>query len=351
MARQRPDHETSRQIARDEFVATLEKRLADLRAAAAKLGPPSLVYQTIEDKFTDAKDELHRTSMKLGGRSPQVKFDNLFLFWLAFIIILITEAFINKILFDMALLSSAIISIAASALLSCALVFLAHMAGYSWRQCWSDFRERIVWQHIVIGVLCAVIVVSIVLIIMYIRAEFALNSSIGTGFDFLKDIAKRISATGISDFLAKAFSTTKSLVMGALNAAALLVAFIVAYFSHDSDLELDARYRRFKKASKVLDSAQHRYQQAIDKVHKRYSNRLANAKDAFVSYGGRADDLPTDNLRQHIAEAESEADRREMPGSSNRSLGEQTTSEVAVEADKKVQSIGRAKFANWKKAD
>jgi hypothetical protein len=337
--------DTSKVIALNDFRAALQKRQSDLNAAAGSFGPPSLEYMRVNHKFEDTKAELKRTSIRLGGRAPQIVFRSLFLFWIAFILILVAEAAINKVLFDMALLSSTAVSLAASALLSCALVFLSHISGLSWRQAWSEFKERILWANVFIGFVCGGVVLACVSVIMAVRAEFALNADVGIGFDFLRNITSKILANGIIDFLRSGFATTESLIMGALNSAALLVAFIVAFLSHDSDHEYDSRVREHEGAAAELRRIQRKYGTLVRRIHAKYATQIDNARDAFCSHGGSVEELPSDNLKEQLAIAEAR-----VGGASDEvpSHVSPSASEVDGEVGEKgVLPIRRGRFSNW----
>ncbi len=117
------------QRAREQYVGTLADRQADLNALAVDSGPGSHRLSPIAEAARQARSTSRNVRMNIGGRSPQIHFESVWIFWVATTLIVLVEMFVNKVLFDMALLSNFVVSLAASLILSAFLVFLAHSAG------------------------------------------------------------------------------------------------------------------------------------------------------------------------------------------------------------------------------
>lgn len=278
----------------------LQSRVGELKILVGAEGYNSLRRTGLRKNAIQTQDDLQKCRNRLGGRTPQIYLTSTWVFLLATCIVLVTEAFVNKVLFDMALLSNSIISIAASALVSGFLVLIAHLAGLNIRQVWSDFHHRIIWSKLLWGIICVFVIFWIVVGIMYTRAFFDATSIASGDINVFQDVAKQAFSDGFSKLLAKAFSSSESTVMGTVNFLALFGAFSVAALSHDSDIELDQRYRGAQSARKRLEKHQDNFSSKIQKIYKKYETPVRNSKRAFIDAGGNSDLLPVDDIQQEL---------------------------------------------------
>ncbi len=231
------------QRAREQYVGTLADRQADLNALAVDCGPGSHRLAPVAEAARQARATSRNVRMNIGGRSPQIHFESVWIFWIATALIVLVEMFVNKVLFDMALLSNFIVSLAASLILSAFLVFLAHSAGGLLRQVYSQHLRAIYVWRLILGLSCLVFICAIVLGIMYTRAYFEAIGQTEAALDPFANVVQLAFSDGFDSFFAQAFGSAESAVMGALNFAALFAAFIVGMFSHDPDIEYDRAYR------------------------------------------------------------------------------------------------------------
>lgn len=299
------------------YKEALQSRVGELKVLVEAEGYNSTRRIALRKEASQSQDDLQKCRNRLGGRTPQIYLTSTWVFLFATCVVLITEAFVNKVLFDMALLSNSIISIAASALVSGFLVLIAHLAGLNIRQVWSDFHHRIIWSKLIWGIVCIFIVFSIVVGIMYTRAFFDAVSIASGDINVFQDVAKQAFSDGFSKLLSKAFSSSESTVMGTVNFLALFGAFSVAALSHDSDVELDQRYRRVQSANKKLENHQDRFSANIRKIHKNYEIPVRNSKRAFIDAGGNSDELQIDDIQQELRAA-----GENRPSTSNQASGD-----------------------------
>jgi hypothetical protein len=283
------------------FVKHLAERLAAAKEVAARCGPTSMLFRHRQQEYEKALGTFEATQSELNDRPPHIRFESPWLFWPPAIVVFVIEAYINKIIIDMAAQTPGGISLLVSGLLSLFLVWLAHNAGISWRQIWSDLERRVVVSSVLWGVGILFILAVFVVGLMTLRAYYALATS-GSAmnvFDAVKDIA----SLGPS-FIAQAFGVPEALTIGGLNFLALTFAFLFAFFSHDSDKEYDKRYFEMKKAKAVRDKAVVRYEREQEGVHRRFKRPIARTLRSFVGNGGESGDLPADDFKQQRHEAE-----------------------------------------------
>ncbi len=243
---------------------------------------------------------------------------------------MLVEMVVNKVLFDMALLSNFIVSLAASLILSAFLVFLAHSAGSLLRQVHSrHLRAFYVWR-LVLGLFCLVFVCAIVLGIMYTRAYFETIVQADVASDPFASAVQLAFSDGFETFFAQAFGSAESAVMGALNFAALFAAFIVGLFSHDPDIEYDRAYRREKRAEKELNATITSYAKRQRAIARTYSDQLKRHRQLYVTNGGDASRLPRDDFRGQVAEAEGIGTLRRCPAELLRTRSADSVQQRAV---------------------
>ncbi len=289
-----------------QYKGLLGSQNEELRQLLNTDGPGSSTVKKLEADRASAARELQLCKNTLGGRSVQILLNTVWVSWVATAIVLITEAFVNKVLFDMALLSSSITSVAASALISVFLLFFAHQSGRFMRQIYSDFHGKISWSSLLLGLICGAIVLFAILGVMYTRAFFDAQNVVEGGLEIFGEVAQRAYSDGFSQIISEAFSTSESTVMGAVNFGALFGAFMIAVLSHDPCYEYDQRYRDFDKLDKKIEKQHKRYEQAIKRIHNKYAVPLSKAKSVFANSGGNPEHLPegsiTLNLEKIIAE-------------------------------------------------
>lgn len=302
------------QRAREQYVSTLASRQADLNALAVDCGPGSHRLVPVAERARNARAALRDVRMNIGGRSPQIHFETVWIFWVATTAIVLVEMFVNKVLFDMALLSNFVVSLAASLILSAFLVFLAHSAGSLLRQVYSQHLRMFYFWRLVLGLFCLVFVCATVLGIMYTRAYFETITQAETALNPFANVVQLAFSDGFDTFFERAFGSAESAVMGVLNFAALFAAFIVGLFSHDPDIEYDRAYRTERKSQKALNRMVEAYAKQQRGIARTYSDQLKRHRQLYVTNGGDASRLPRDDFRLQVADAEGTEPYSETPG-------------------------------------
>ena len=292
-----------RERAQRNYEKHLAERLSAAKAVASRAGPNSIPYLNLDKEYEKANGIFEATQAELNDRPPHIRFENPWMFWIPAFIVFAMEAFINKIIVDMAAQTPGGISLLISGLLSVLLVWLAHNAGVSWRQVYSDLERRIVWSSLIWGVALVVVILLFVVGLMTLRAYFAL---VDTASDMnLFDTVKGVSSLGVQ-FVTQAFTVPESLTIGGLNFLALMFAFLFAFLSHDSDKEYDRRYIEMKRAKRARAKAQKRYEAEQEKIHGRFKRPIARTLRAFVGNGGDLRSLEADDFKAQRFEAERE---------------------------------------------
>lgn len=293
-----------RKVAGNNYEMLLANRLKDIKVVAKSAGPGSHTRQRLVDEMDEAKGRTGTVAGHMNHREPNILVHNQFLFWAGSVFILLIEAFLNKVVVDMAAQTAGGISLLVAALVSVTLVALAHWSGHLLRQVWSDSQRRILVWNVILGLLLLVVVAVAILAIMALRAYFTLVNTANV-VNIFSDAVATIQEIGL-DFVLRAFAVPEAATLGGLNMLALLVAFLFGFYSHDSDHQYDAALRNEGRADRRLKRQEAKYEQRLDGVHKAYKYRIERAQAAYVANQGKLTDLPVDSFTAQRAEAERE---------------------------------------------
>ena len=283
----------NRQHAENQFKQLLNSRNEELQGLFQTDGPESVSAKNLQQDRDQKAAELQRCKNTLGGRALQIFLKSKWVFFVAALLVLVAEALVNKVLFDMVLLSNSLFSILCAFFISAFLIFFSHHSGRMIRQVYSEYHKEFSWYRLILGAVFAFIVLFAVLGIMYTRAFFeALNLAGDASLALFGEAATKIFSEGFSQFWKLAFSTSESTVMGAVNFFALFGAFAIAVFSHDSCYEYDQRYQDFLTADKKLEKKIEKYAKSTKTILNKYAAPIDNAKTVFTDSGGNPDSLP-----------------------------------------------------------
>ena len=241
--------QAQRYAAEADYQNLLNERENQILALSEKSGPRS-------DKYLNAKKDLDRAErdyerINATIRRPLSRWELPFWVLLIFALALaFFEAPVNKFLFDVALQSSNLTSWTISFGFACALLLLAHVAGFSLRQIWSDYRKRVVWSSLVIFLLMASILFALVSILTVARASFSAEA--GTIRDLLSEVKTTIESVGMWGALRNAFSNLSALVLATVNLGGIFMTMMLSFFTHDPDKDFDAVARTVERRRKRL---------------------------------------------------------------------------------------------------
>ena len=222
-----------------------------------RCGPRSRAYLAVVKKLKKDEEELER--IKIAVRRPISRWGvrgGVLLIVGAGLALL--EAFANKFLFDVALQSAGVVSYAVSSAITAFLLLMAHIAGRSIRQVWSDYRHKVIWSAPIVFLISIGLACLIIGVLTVARAAFA--SQGGTIGDLLSGIRGNVQDLGPIGTLMAALSDTSALVLACINVGGIGATFLLAFFSHDSD-------RDFDHAQNSVD----RGEKALEKMHARLS--------------------------------------------------------------------------------
>jgi hypothetical protein len=250
----------------------LNERGNQIVSLSEKAGPRSDKYLNAKKDLDRAEQEYERINATI--RRPLHRWELPFWVLLSFAFALaFFEAPVNKFLFDVALQSSNLTSWTISFGFACALLLLAHVAGFSLRQVWSTYRKRIVWSSLVIFVLMAAILFVLVSILTVARASFAAEA--GTIRDLLSDVRTTLQSVGVWGALRNAFGNLSALVLATVNIGGIFMAMMLSFFTHDPDKDFDAVAHTVERRRRRLAKIVREFISRKEKVVKEFAPDLA----------------------------------------------------------------------------
>jgi hypothetical protein len=271
----------ARYEARAHYKDELDQRGNDLMTVTDEVGPRSKAYVAAEEKFRRDSSQLGRIQMAVKrpisrwGVRPIVML-------IVGIGLAALEAPANKFLFDVALQSSGFVSYCVSAGVTAFLLVLAHFAGRSVRQIWSDYRHKVIWSNVLVFLFAIGIASLIVGILTVARAAFA--NETGSIDQLLTGIQGNVTQLGPLGALVAALADTSALVLASINLGGIVVTLIIAFFSHDSDRDYDHAQDALDRIEKKLTAIHEAYLKARSRIIKTAAPDLigfaANYNDA-----------------------------------------------------------------------
>jgi TRAP-type C4-dicarboxylate transport system permease small subunit len=250
----------------------LNRRGNQILAISERCGPRSERYVAQQNELDAAEREDERIRVVVGRPLNRwhIPFWVLVAFGLA---LAFFEAPVNKFLFDVALQSSNLFSWTISFGFACALLILAHIAGFSLRQIWSEHRRRIVWSSLVIFILMFFALFVLVSILTIARAWFSAEA--GTIRDLVSDVTSTVQAVGIWTTLRNAFADISALVLVTVNIGGILMTMMLSFFTHDPDKDLDAASRAVERHRARLAKIAKEFVSSKEKIVRDFAPQLA----------------------------------------------------------------------------
>lgn len=262
----------------------LDERGNAMLATNERHGPHSKTYEAIEERLKKADLQYERIKMAL--RRPisrwQVR---------GAVMALVTgglallEAPANKFLFDVALQSSGFVSYCVSAGITAFLLALAHFAGRSIRQVWSDVRQRVIWSNIVVFLICIGFASGIIGVLTVARAAFAAET--GSIDALLSGIQGHVESLGPWGALVSALSDMSALVLACINLGGFVTTFVIAFKSHDSDRDYDDAFHAVEVEEKALARVHGEYLKERAATIKRFAPDLVGFAANYNSANSR----------------------------------------------------------------
>ncbi len=156
------------------------------------------------------------------------------------------EAPVNKYLFDVALNGSSFVSYTVSVAFAFFVLVLAHVAGRSIRQVWSEYRRKVLWTSLALFLLLSFVLAGIVAVLTVGRASTSAVSELSNFNDLLSNVRSNVTSLGLWGTVAAAFSDISALVLATVNIGAIFMTMMLAFFTVDPDK--DFRCRRLEKS-------------------------------------------------------------------------------------------------------
>lgn len=275
--------------AHSEYLKIINLRENELLDASGKVGPRS-------SSFVNAKHDLQKAEMQRDGiqgvlRRPLNKYHVRGGYFAAFAVALaLLEAPVNKFLFDVAMQSLGIFSFLASVVLALCLLILAHLAGKSIRQVWSEYRRRVVWSSLAVFLLILTVLTGIVGILTVGRALTS-ASTLASFQDMFSAVQNTVASRGFWGALADAFSDISALILATVNIGGIFASMMLAFFTHDPDKDFDAAAGEVDHLRAHLDKLDAQYSKAKAAVIRRHAPDLTVFSTSFK------------NANMHVIEA------------------------------------------------
>lgn len=269
--------------AKASYKAMLDQRGNSLMSVSEKSGDRSKVYLSLTEKLEAAKSQLERIASVV--RRPLViwiKARGIHLIAFGTILALL-EAIVNKYVFDVAVGSVGAVSYAASIFFTGMVLLLAHFAGMSIRQVWSDHRNRIIVSSLLLFIFlfAADIVLLGGITIARAAAEFE-NAGIG---DLVGRVGDLVSL-GPLQALGAAMGDNSARLLGLMNAGGILATMVLAFGSHDSDKDYDHAHRIAEKLEKQLAKVHDAYLEQRRKIIAGFAPDLLGYATNYSSANG-----------------------------------------------------------------
>jgi hypothetical protein len=271
--------EARRYGAHSEYLKIVNLRENELLEASGKVGPRSAAFQ-------NAKQDLRKAEIERDGihgvlRRPLNKYHVRWRFFAAFAVALaLLEAPVNKFLFDVALQSIGIFSFLASVVLAFCLLILAHLAGKSIRQVWSEYRRRIVWSSLFVFLLI-VVVLSTVVSILTVGRSLTSATAVASFQEMFSAVRSTVVQQGFWGALRTAFGDISALILATVNLGGIFAAMMLAFFTHDPDKDFDAASTAVNSQRTKLDRLDAKFTKAKTAVIQRHAPDLTVYSTSF----------------------------------------------------------------------
>ena len=264
--------EAQRNAARQSYTEVLNKRGNELHALNEKSGPDSRAYRSVADELEHCRSQLERIATTV--QRPLNRWHiRASLLVVTGVVLSLLEAPVNKFLFDVALQSSSFASYTISIAFAAFLLVLAHVSGRSLRQIWSDYRKRIVWSSLFIFLLTITVLATLVSILTVARAAFATDT--GNIQDLLSGVQSSVGTLGIWGTLVAALSDISALVLATINIGGIFVTMMLAFFTHDPDMDFDHAANALAIERKKLDKIHKAHAEAMTAIINEHATALA----------------------------------------------------------------------------
>ncbi len=281
-----------RYAAMAEYEKILNERGNELLAVNEKCGPMSEHYKSAKGSLDKAEREYERIHSVI--RRPLNKHRVRWIFFAVFALALaLLEAPVNKYLFDVALNGSSFVSYTVSVAFAFFVLVLAHVAGRSIRQVWSEYRRKVLWTSLALFLLLAVVLAGIVVVLTVGRASTSAVSELSNFEDLLSNVRSNVTSLGLWGTVAAAFSNISALVLATVNIGAIFMTMMLAFFTVDPDKDFDAAASEVEGHKAKITKLYRRYIREKKAVLAKFAPDLAGHSANYSSANGKVIELKT----------------------------------------------------------
>lgn len=296
-----------RDEAKQHYRNTLGSRDRELGAIFKAVGPSSNGWKTVENLLTDARDD-YRAKFAALNRPTDAKSVSKLVLLFVFLICVAGEATVNKYMFDMLMRTSNLYSYIYSMIITAVLLIVADVAGWQLRQVYGAFEQRVYVTKIVGFAFAFFFVLAVVTILTIERAHYSLSgfsvatgNSTGTAGDIFSQvtghIANQIERLGFWGTILAALADREALMLAIINAAGIIFAFLIGFFTNDSDKIFQSTLDEYARAQRKFDRLASKYEGKIEQIDRKYAARL----EAYASaYGARNAKVIESKRRRNI---------------------------------------------------
>jgi hypothetical protein len=270
----------------------LNERNNELFSVNEKCGPMSEHYKSAKESLQKAQGELERIHSVV--RRPLNKHRVRWIYFAVFALALaLLEAPVNKYLFDVALNGSSFVSYTVSVAFAFFVLVLAHVAGRSIRQVWSEYRRKVLWTSLALFLLLSFVLAGIVAVLTVGRASTSAVSELSNFTDLLSNVRSNVTSLGLWGTVAAAFSDISALVLATVNIGAIFMTMMLAFFTVDPDKDFDAAASEVEKHETLITKLYARYIREKKAVLEKHAPDLAGHSANYTSANGKVIELKT----------------------------------------------------------
>jgi hypothetical protein len=275
----RTNAERERDRFRNELDALLRKKNDEVTLVERQYGKDSPAYIRQRERYEHHDNLFKHIAARLNRPLKRRQISGWIYASIA-VVLAGMEAPINKFIFDVVLQSVGAISWTVSFLLGLMLFAFAHWNGLSIRHLRSETRKRFIVRNCVIAPLLTLLLVVLICILSVARWRYSLvNNATGLG-SLVGDLSSQLkSLQGLFQVLKLAFSDSASQTLAAVNSAAIVLAMLLSFITHDPDEDYDFAWRNIERAEQALTRIERKYNNRMFKINQHYAPEIEQLEE------------------------------------------------------------------------
>jgi hypothetical protein len=265
----------------NEYRKVLAHRDDELDRLHNTLGPGSAKWSMLVEDRANAQAEYQAIAGQLGRPINRFEVAGAAFFALA-LLLAVAETPVNKFLFDVAIQGNNITSYVVSFAVAVFLLIVAHIAGRLTRQVWSEFKRKLYVANVILALVIMLFLLFVVSILTMGRAEFSAAALAG-GLELFASLGQKVQSEGLVGALSTALADISALVLATVNITSILAAFLLGYFSHDSDKHFDKADEKSRAANRALERRDRAFRRRVDQAREQSRVKLDNVNSKYTA--------------------------------------------------------------------